>query len=72
MEISKAYRAAYDYHKRWEPCPVTLEEWEAAAREISFVANQGGKDPFFTDLLVAVFNDLERKYKERKDEAKCE
>ena len=70
-EISKAYRAAFEYHKRWQPCPASLEEWDAATQEICFISNQGGNDPFLKDLLVAVFNDLERKYTERTEEAKC-
>lgn len=70
-EYTKAYRAAFDYQKRWMPCPSDLEEWEAAAREAAAIANQGGNDPFLIDLLIAVYAELERQYKERKDEEKC-
>ena len=47
------------------PCPNSLEEWEAASREIVTIANQGGNDPFLADLLIAVFNEFGRKYAER-------
>ena len=70
-EYGKIYRAAFDFHKRWMPCPNSLEEWEAAAREICTVSNQGGNDPFLMDILAAVYSELERKYKERKDQGKC-
>lgn len=70
-EYAKAYRAAFDFQKRWMPCPSDLEEWEAAAREVAAIANQGGNDPFLMDLLVSVYTELERQYKERKDEEKC-
>ena len=70
-EYAKAYRAAFEYHKRWMPCPSDLEEWEAAAREAITVMNQGGNDPFLLDLLVAVYSELERQYKERQEEEKC-
>lgn len=70
-DYAKAYRAAFDYQKRWMPCPSDLEEWEAAAREAAAIANQGGNDPFLLDILVSVYNELERKYKERTDQGKC-
>lgn len=70
-EYAKAYRAAFEYQKRWMPCPSDLEEWEAAAREVAAIANQGGNDPFLKDLLIAVYSELERQYKKRKDEEKC-
>jgi hypothetical protein len=70
-EYAKAYRAAFDFHKRWMPCPSDPEEWNAAAREVLTVANQGGNDPFLIDLLGAVYSELERQYKERQEEEKC-
>lgn len=70
-EYAKAYRAAFEYHKRWMPCPSDLEEWEAAAREAATVAYQGGNDPFLMDLLVAVHSELGRQYKERQEQEKC-
>lgn len=70
-EYAKAYRAAFEYHKRWMPCPSDREEWIAAAREAETVSNQGGNDPFLIGLLGAVYSELERQYKERQEEEKC-
>lgn len=60
---SSIYRAVYDFHKRHMPCPVTLEEWEAATEDITAVSNKCGNDKFAMDMLVAVYNELERQYK---------
>ena len=70
-DYAKAYRAAFDFHKRWSPCPANLEEWESAAREIATVAKQGNDTPFLLDILGAVYAELERQYNERKSQ-KCE
>lgn len=48
----------------------TLEEWEAAAGEICTVANKWEGTPLkelASDLLVAVYAEMERRYKRRKE-----
>lgn len=46
----------------------TLEEWEAAAEEIASTANRYQGTPLndlATDLLIAVYSEMERRYKKR-------
>lgn len=46
----------------------TLEEWEAAAQEIAATANRYQGTPLnelATDLLIAVYSEMERRYKKR-------
>lgn len=57
------YRQAFDFHKRWMPCPDSLEEWEACCTEMCAIANQADNNPFLMDLLCAVYTELERNYK---------
>lgn len=57
------FRAAFEFLDRWKPFPGSLEEWEAAAREVGAVYAQNGKSPLLCDLLVAVYDELGRQYK---------
>lgn len=66
MEASEAFRAAFEFHRRWLPCPRTPEGWAEAAAEMGRICVEAGNDPFLMDLLVAVYSDLERRYDERK------
>lgn len=58
------YRDAYEYHKRWMPCPRDESEWMQAAKEVGELATKYGNHPFMNDLLTAVYCDFERAYKE--------
>jgi len=71
MEASKTtanynpfYRDAYEFHKRWMPCPHDDDEWMQAAAELGKVSCKYNNHPFMMDLLNAVYSDLERAYKE--------
>ena len=56
------YRAVYDLHKRYMPCPVTMEQWEAAARDFGETSSKYSNDQFAIDMLIAVYSELERQW----------
>lgn len=64
----KTFRTAYDFLSRWQPYPASLEEWEAAARESGMIAEQGGNDRLLIDMLVAIFDEMGRRYQEQNKE----
>ena len=64
----KTFRDAFDFLQRWQPCPASLEEWEAAARESGIIAEQGGNDKLLIDLLIAIFDEMNRRYQEQQKE----
>ena len=72
MENKKAFRIAFDFAERWKPCPDSLEEWEAAAREIGVICSQNGNNPFLGDLILAVYEEFGRQWKARKGDTVCE
>ena len=59
----KLFRIAYDFMNRWQPCPENAEAWEAAAENIMEASEAGGNHPFLNDMLIAVYAELERQYK---------
>lgn len=65
MDYKKAFRIAFDFLERWKPCPDTLEEWEAAARELGTIGAQNGNDPLLCGLIIAVYDEFDRQWKER-------
>lgn len=65
------YRAAFDFHAHWKPCPKDQDAWIAAAQEMNALGMQGGNNPFLRDLLCAVYSELERQYIKRGTEEKC-
>ena len=72
MDNKKAFRIAFDFSERWKPCPDSLEEWEAAAREIGVICSQNGNNPFLGDLILAVYEEFGRQWKARKGDTVCE
>ena len=72
MDNKKAFRIAFDFAERWKPCPDSLEEWEAAAREIGVICGQNGNDPFLQGLIIAVYDNFDREWKKRKGDTVCE
>ena len=72
MDNKKAFRIAFDFAERWKPCPDSLEEWEAAAREAGAISYQNGNDPLLMGLLIAVYDELDRQWKKRKGDTVCE
>lgn len=62
----RIYRAVFDFHARHTPEPHTLEEWTQTAQELGQIAAAAGNDPFLTDLLISVCNELERQDKARR------
>ena len=65
MDYKKAFRIAFDFLERWKPCPNTLEEWEAAARELGAIGAKHGSDPLLCGLIIAVYDEFDRQWKER-------
>ena len=57
------YRLAYDFHRKWSPFPPTVKGWEDAGLEAADICFRHGNDPFLSDLLTAVMDDLGREYK---------
>ena len=52
------------------PCPHE-EEWEQAAKEIGIISGKHGGDEFVVNLLVAVYKEFDRQYREWRD-VQCE
>ena len=65
MDHKKAFQIAFDFLTRWTPCPDSLEEWEAAAREAGTICGQNGNDPLLMGLITAVYDEFDRQWKER-------
>lgn len=57
------YRLAYEFHKKWSPFPVTVEDWQQAGKEAAQTCAENGNDKFLIDVMVAVYSDLEQEYK---------
>ena len=51
------------------PPPEELAYWERAAQDVGQTSAAGGNDPFLMDLLMAVYNEMEREYKAIREEA---
>ncbi len=62
MLQNKPYRLAYDFHKKWAPCPATPETWEKMGLEAAALCHLHGNDPFLMDLITAVMDDFGREY----------
>lgn len=59
----RMYRTVYNFHQRYAPFPDSEEKWALAAQDAVGIAKGS---PFASDLLTAVYNELERCYnKER-------
>lgn len=63
-EYSRFYRMVFDFHKKYAPCPVDAEAWEAFCEDVVAVSNQGGNHPFLIAMLGAVHEELERRYQQ--------
>lgn len=63
------YRLAYEFHRRWFPCPRTPEDWAAAAAEMGRISCDAGNVPLLMDFLQAVYEDMSRNWEatEQKD-----
>lgn len=64
MISNQAYRVAFEFHRKWSPCPATAADWEKATDDMCRISGANNNDALLIDLLVAVFNDLEREWKE--------
>ncbi|MBQ9257442.1 MAG: hypothetical protein IJ181_10040 [Acidaminococcaceae bacterium] len=60
----RIYRAVFDYHERHKPHPTTENEWLAAAEDLGKTANELGNNPFANFLLTAVYDELQRQWKQ--------
>lgn len=58
MLNNQYYRAAYEFHQKWSPYPVTLDDWSKAAGDMCKISNEGDNDMLLMDLLVSVYSDL--------------
>jgi len=56
------YRAACNFHERHHPAQLTADYWEAAAEDMTKTSNEFDNDPFLMELLLAVYEELEREY----------
>lgn len=66
-----AYRAACDFHERHNPPTISNDGgvlyWQEVTDDMQGIAQQFGNDPFIFSLLCAVFEELEREYKQLKN-----
>jgi hypothetical protein len=56
------YRAACNFHERHHPAQLTADYWEAAAEDMTKTSREFHDDPFLMELLLAVYEELEREY----------
>ena len=67
------YRAACDFHERHNPPTLDssggADYWTAVTEDMTETANRYNQDPFITGLLIAIFEELEREYKQLQGEA---
>ena len=63
LSYKAIYRAVFDFHGRYSTPPQTLEEWEAFACDIGETSSSLNNDPFAIELLIAVSNEIERKWR---------
>lgn len=57
------YRLACNFHEKYNPPRADAAYWDAVADEMTEITNQHNQHPFLTELLIAVFSELEREYK---------
>ena len=60
MNYWEVYKAVWEFHKKYQSIS-TDEEWEEAIYESNQIAKKLNSK-FVNDLLLAVINELERKY----------
>lgn len=60
MNYWEVYKAVWEFHKKYQSIS-TDEEWEQAICESNQIAKKLNSK-FVNDLLLAVINELERKY----------
>lgn len=63
LSYKAIYRAVFDFHGRYSTPPQTLEEWQSFARDIGETSSSLNNDPFAMELLIAVSNEIERKWR---------
>ncbi len=66
------YRAVFDYHERHAPFPQTSAQWRAAAEDMAQVSAKHGGNPFINSLLMAVYEEFERLWKNTADKERGE
>lgn len=66
-----AYRAVCDFHERHNPPRLDDDGgaayWENVCDDMSATAERYKQDPFVCDMLIAVFEELERQFKQLRD-----
>lgn len=67
-DYRKMYRVVFGFHKRHNPPPAagsprTDEYWAEVSADLQKIIEDNDGDPFLTDLLAAVFAELERESK---------
>lgn len=67
MDYPKVYKAVYDLHKRYFPCPRTLDEYAQAVDELVKTERLFQSHPFAVDLLRAVYAEWERAEQAQKE-----
>lgn len=62
------YRVACDFHERHNPPRVEDDcYWDAVCDDMTAIASGHQQDPFIIGLLTAIFEELEREYKQLRD-----
>ena len=58
------YRAACNFHERHNPAQLTASYWDEVCEDMTETANGYDNDPFLLELLIAVYEEMEREYKQ--------
>lgn len=69
-DYRRLYRLACNFHEKYNPPRLSDDYWREVCDEMCRItAEDMGNDPFGMELLLAVFEELERQYKEMRQEA---
>ncbi len=72
MDYWNIYKDVWNFHKKYADVKEDDAYWEAAVNESNQIAKQYGECKFAINLLLAVIDELERIYKEMKNNADTE
>ena len=65
------YRAACNFHEKYNPPQLSEAYWSAACDEMCEISRSFNNDPFLTGLLLTVFDELEGEYKRLRQAAEA-
>ena len=69
MNYFEIYKDVWNFHKKYQQVQSTDEYWEAVINESTQIAKKYDNCKFVRSLLLAIVDELERVYKELKQDA---